>query len=113
MTWDSLESVSVWLHEVDAIALGEFHDRLLPIGRAAEVGASLALVFAADVAGVHGDDLLAEDRFDGALDLGLVRLRVDLEHVRVVLVAEEGGLLGELDGLDDLEDIFHGCVRGY
>src|SRR5689334_18567908 len=99
---------SVHLDEVDLLALLEADDGLLPVGRAARDGAATALGLAVVVHRAHIVDLLAEETLHRVLDVDLVRVRVDFEDILIALFAENGGLLAESDGLDDLGKVVHG-----
>ena len=96
-----------WLHEVNGFAVCQLNDGLFPGGGFAEIGTTLAFLLTGVVAGIHGHHLLTEEFLNCFFDLQLVGTPVDLEDVFVVDLTEEGRLLGELDGLDDLEDVFH------
>ena len=52
------------------------------------------------IAGVHIDDLFLKEQLDRLLDLDLVRARANPKDVLVELLAQQRGLLGQLDGLD-------------
>src|SRR5438067_4197101 len=90
------------LHEIDLLALLQRHDRLLPMRLPSKVGATFALLFPGVVAGVHGDDRLAEQPLDRLLDLDLVGAGRNAEHVLVVLLAQERRLLRQLDRWDQI-----------
>src|SRR5437773_1489804 len=94
------------LHALDEIGrlLSRFkpHVGLAPVAALALVTAH-PLDLAADVEEPHFLDLHFEELFDCALDLDLVRLRVDLESENVVAgVAHHGRLLGDERTADDL-----------
>src|SRR5687768_13482640 len=86
--------------DVDRLALGQRHDRLLDVR--ARVGAALpALGLALLGDGVDAGDLDAEQRLDRRLDLRLGGVPCDLEHDRIML-AEQGRLLGDVRAQDDI-----------
>src|SRR3569833_192281 len=86
--------------DVDGLALGQRHDRLLDIRTS--VGATLPLLrLALLVDGVDARHADAEQRLDSRLDLRLARALGDLEDHRVLL-GEQGRLLGDVRGEDDI-----------
>src|SRR3954451_23982990 len=86
--------------DVDGLALGQGHDRLLHVG--ALVGLALPALGLAllgeRVDARHGDP---EQGLDRRLDLGLARALGDLEDDRVLL-GDQGRLLGDVGGEDDI-----------
>src|SRR5690606_35037025 len=87
--------------EVEIMARGEADVRLLPVGPAAAAGAE-----ALDLTGHARDgdpiDLDLEQQLDRPLDLGLRRVRADLEHDLVGAFGGRRGLLRNVRADDDL-----------
>src|SRR6187402_3003689 len=82
-------------HEIDVAVALEAHVRLLERLAAADE-AAVALFLALHVDHVdrgHLDLLLLEEQLDGSLDLGLGRVRQDLEHHLAAQLADHRGLL--------------------
>src|SRR5262245_33351444 len=77
---------------------------------AAEIGTSLALLFAGVIASVHVDHPLLEKLLDRLLDLNLVCPRRDTENIFVLLFAQKRSLLSQLDGLDQIVRLVHRVV---
>src|SRR5438445_1426641 len=96
---DSLEEV------LDLLALGQGHDRLLPI-RLKTTDTTAPALLAVDVHGVDADHVHLESVRDGQGDLGLGRLRMDAEQV---LAGRHGGvtLLTDQGPLDHLDRFLH------
>src|SRR5579875_2560887 len=92
------------LEEVDAVAFGERHVRLLPVGPPALVTAD-----AADLAELpRGADLHhahLEQRLDRLADLDLVRPRVHPKHDLVARLADERALFRDHGPLHDLGQV--------
>ena len=84
--------------DLDALALGDRHDGLLPrTGLAGDVAHALGLGL--DVQRVDANDVHAEELLDSVLDLVLVGVLGDLERV-LVLLHRGVGTLGD-DGAND------------
>src|SRR3954451_19739268 len=87
------------LEDRDGVALAHLHDGLLPLAGPAR-GEAPALRLRGHRGGADLEDLdVGEQLFDGLLDLGLVRVRVDPERV-LACRREHVGLLGD-DGPDE------------
>src|SRR5438046_2930367 len=89
------------------LAFPERHVRLLRV-RAAADELALALELAMRQRRAHGGDLRPEQRFHGALDVDLVGVLRHLEHQRVPVLAEGGGLLGDQRTPDDVSQFHDG-----
>src|ERR1043165_6780694 len=87
------------VEDLDLVALAELHDRLLPVGTTADVGAH-ALGLAALVGRPDAGDSDAEELLDRGADLRLRRVGVDFERVFAALLVAERRLLGH-DRADD------------
>src|SRR5687767_12449 len=88
----------------DLLAVGDRDDRLLPLaGHTDRLAAADRL--ARHHLGADAGDLDLEERLDRLLDLDLVRVLVDFERVRVVLVLQVDRLLGDARTLDDVVDV--------
>src|SRR5688572_4608744 len=86
--------------DVDRLALGQRHDRLLDVR--ARIGAALpALRLALGRDRVDRGDVDVEQRLDRRLDLRLGGVVGDLEDDRILL-GEQGRLLGDVRGDDDI-----------
>src|SRR5262245_7962445 len=81
------------LEELDRLAFGQLHDRLLPGGLAPDEAADPTLL-ARHAHRPHGDHLHGEELLHRAADLVLVRARVDGEGDEVLLLATDVALLG-------------------
>src|SRR5258708_4993022 len=95
-------------HEVDVALALQAHIGLLEALAPADE-APVALLLALDVDDVHGRDLdllLLEEQLDRGLDLGLGRVGHDFEDDLAVRLADEGGLLRDHRGDDDLHQAF-------
>src|SRR5207302_1510262 len=86
--------------DVDRLAFGQGHDSLLDVGAAPDDAAE-ALGLALHVEGVDLGHIDLEQRFDRGGDLVLRGVAGHLEH-HLVLLAEQGGLLGDHRGDDDV-----------
>ena len=96
------------LFELDLVARLKRDDGALPIRFAPVFQRALAVQLAFVVHGVDLEHLDLEEILNGALDLNLVRGRIDLEQV-LVLARELGRpLLGDVKALDGLKSILHG-----
>lgn len=96
------------LSEFDFFAIFETDDSLFPFGGRACIWATFTACFAVVLHGANSGNFLAEDLLHRLLDLKLVGLRIDFEHVFVVRFAEERGFFAEADGVNYTEDILHG-----
>src|ERR1700758_2510899 len=85
------------LHEIDLFPFGERDDRLLPVRPSAKIGAPFPLLLPGVLSGVHTDNFLAEYFLDRLLDLKLIGSRIDPENVLIVLFAQQAGLFGQAD----------------
>src|SRR5262245_4114787 len=83
------------------LPFAQFHVGLLPVGPAPGI-AALPLDLAVRDARTQTLDLRAEQLLDGALDLGLVRVRRDVEHDRPSVLAKDRRLLGNQRPADDI-----------
>src|SRR3954468_4768382 len=92
------------LEDRDGLARAHLDHGLLP-GPGAARGDAAALGLGGDLGGAHLDDVHAEQRLDGLLDLGLVRLVVHAERV-LVGGREHVALLGD-DRADDHLRVVH------
>src|SRR3954451_9743817 len=92
------------LEDRDGLAGGNLHDGLLP-GPGAAGGDAAALGLGGDLGGAHLDHVDVEQRLDGLLDLGLVRLVVHAERV-LVGGRQHVALLGD-DRADDHLRVVH------
>src|SRR5262245_40864418 len=92
------------LEDRDRVAGAHLHDGLLP-GPGAAGGDAAALGLGGDLRGADLDDVDVEQRLDGLLDLGLVRLVVHAERV-LVGGREHVALLGD-DWADDHLAVVH------
>lgn len=99
------------LDEVEVFALLETDNGLLPVIGATSIGTTLALQFTGLVESAHTHNLLAEQLFDGSLDLEFVGTTIHFEDNFIVELVQHGGLLRDADVLNDLIKIFHGTVR--
>src|SRR4051794_12277382 len=79
--------------DVDRLAVGQRHDRLLDVALAADRAAEALDLALADKR-VHGRNLDANQRFDSGLDFRLRRLLGDVENNLVVL-GSHGRLFGD------------------
>src|SRR5438876_10132034 len=75
--------------------------------RAAVIGATLALLFARIIAGVHIDNLLLKQLLDRTLDLNFVRTRTDAEDVLILLLTHLRRFFCQRRGLNDLVCLVH------
>src|SRR5882724_7049020 len=98
------------LEELDALALGQPHERLLPLGLA-----PLVLPDAAQLRRhphrAHALDLHVEQSLHGALDVVLARARVDRERDDVARLAGHGALLGGERLADHIVDVHEDSAR--
>src|SRR5205814_5169003 len=87
------------LNEIDLLAFLQSYDRFFPVGLAPEISASLALLFAGVIAGIHVHHFFLKKNLDRVPNLDLVGARVNPEDVLVELLAQERRLLGQLHRL--------------
>src|SRR5258706_14570496 len=87
------------LSEFDLIALFQGHDRFFPMWLPAKRRGAFALLFAGVIAGVHRDDPLLEQLFDGLPDFNLVGVWMNAKHILVQGIAQQSGLLDMADRL--------------
>src|SRR5581483_5889625 len=87
-------------------AFAKLHIGLLPV-RAASGVAALALHLAVRDARADALDLRADQLFDGALDLRLVRGGRHVEHDRPPVLAEDRRFLGDERPADDVGELQH------
>src|SRR5207244_5383843 len=100
------------LEDLDAVALAELDDRLLPTGLAPAAHAA-ALRLRLHLDDVHAENLHVEELFDRVADLRLVRALVHAERV-LVLLDQAVALLGHDRGDQDLPDVHQltiSCTR--
>jgi hypothetical protein len=76
------------LYEIDFLAFGERHDRLLPVDPASKISPALTLLLPSVLTSVHPNDFLAENILDRLLDLEFVCPRINAENVLIILVTE-------------------------
>ena len=105
---DKLNGYGIELDEVECFTVLEADDGFLPARSLALVGTTLALDFPGNVERADSFYLLAEELFNSALDLELVRIAINLEHVFVVLLLQESCLLADENIVDNLVNVFHG-----
>src|SRR5713101_8173082 len=89
------------LEELDLLAFGQLHVRLLPVLALSEEPAH-TLPFPLAVGHAHAGDLDAEELFDGLADLDLVGRAVHLEADRVGSFLQLRGLLRDQGAADQL-----------
>src|SRR5688572_20528028 len=87
------------------LAIPQLHVRLLPV-RAPPHVLALALHLAVRERRAHALHLGAEQRLDRAFDVDLVGVHRHLEHQRLAVFTDDGGLLGDERALDDVSE-FH------
>ena len=92
-------------------AFTQGHDGALDIlARTDSIASAVNLALA--VLRSHGGNLHAEDRFDGHLDLGLVRARINFEGV-LALIHQDRGLLGDNRTQNDIAGVLSGFDRAH
>ena len=83
------------LREIDFVPRSQLNDGLFPVSSEAGLRSALTAGFAGVIERVDRDHFQAETSFDRLRDFLLRRLRMDLEHVAVVVLDQKGSLLAE------------------
>lgn len=89
--------------QVDLLTLLEGDDGLLPVAGATGGLRGLTAGLARDVLGINPEHLHLEELFHGTLDRRSARAPISNDRVLVELLGLKGALLGDPDGLDDVE----------
>src|SRR5437870_8674053 len=76
-------------YQIDLLTFLQRHDGFLP-PRPSSQGPPYTSLLASVITGVHVHDTLLKEPFNCILDLNLVCLRADAEHVLVLLLAHQG-----------------------
>src|ERR1700730_2062466 len=95
------------LYEIDFLALGERHDRLLPMDPPSKISPTFALLLSSVLTSVHSNDFLAENILDRLLDLQFVRTRIDPENVLIIPFAKQASLFRQPNVLNEIRRFVH------
>jgi len=95
------------LGKVNLLTGSESHNGLFPMGGAAIISASFALLLACHLKGVDQGDLLLEESLYSMFDLDLIRVCGDTKYILVKFFGEKAGLLRHKDAANDVVGFFH------